>query len=66
MTKKPLKRGVNRGRANGRAKLTNRQVLAIFNSDRRQVDLARKYKVSQSMVNKIQTGRAWAWLTKVR
>jgi HNH endonuclease len=47
---------VRRGR---NAKLTEEQVAEIRGSDLKQVELARRYGVSQSQVSRIKKGRSW-------
>lgn len=54
---------LNRGRRNGHAKLSEAQVLIIYNSSARQVDLAATYGVSKSTIRDIRQRRNWSWLT---
>lgn len=59
------KPGRNRGTKNFRNKLTEKEVLAIFqDKTRTQQKLAEKYGVSQSTVNHIKKGLTWGWLTQ--
>jgi transcriptional regulator with XRE-family HTH domain len=56
--------GHNQGETNFRAKLTKKDVTYIFLcEDLTQLELAAKFKVSQSTINHIKTGRTWQWLT---
>lgn len=54
---------IKRGSANGSSKLTEEQVIAIYTSTDRQVDLARRYGVKQAMISLIKRGQKWGWLT---
>jgi hypothetical protein len=45
------------------AKLTENQVLAIYSSKERGVDLASKHGVTPSMISRIRCGRAWRHAT---
>ena len=61
------KPGRNRGEKNFRNKLTQQQVLAIFNEIKlTQQELADRFHVSQSAINHIRKGRTWSWLTSKR
>lgn len=58
------KPGRNRGTKNFRNKLTEKDVLYIFNDKRHtQQKLAEKFGVSQSTINHIKKGLTWGWLT---
>lgn len=57
------KPGRNRGTKNFRNKLSEREVLTIYKSARKQMVLAVHYGVSQSTIAHIRSGRTWAWLT---
>jgi hypothetical protein len=48
-----------RREGNGRAKLTNLQILEIKKSHLTQRELAKEYKVSQGTISKIQLGQTW-------
>lgn len=55
----------SRGRFNGmNAKLTNEQVLGIFNEPGRHHFIAAKWGVSTTTVSHIKTGRHWGYLTE--
>lgn len=54
-----------RGAANGRAKLTEDQVLAIFRAAGTHAKVAAAYGVSEHTAKDIRLGRSWAWLTGV-
>lgn len=43
--------------------LKEKDVLEIFNSDKKSKDLSREFGVSQRHVNSIKRGRIWSWLT---
>jgi hypothetical protein len=45
------------------AKLSKGNVLEIFNSQERQIDLAKKFDVSKMTINDIKTGRCWSDVT---
>lgn len=51
---------VARGERQGSAKLTEEQAREIKNSDLRQYEVAKKYGVSLSTVNRLRCGRTWA------
>lgn len=46
------------------AKLTSEQALEIYTSTDKQVDLAKRFGVSQTTVSIIKRGDVWGWLTK--
>lgn len=46
------------------AKLTKEQALEIYRSTDKQMDLAKRFGVSQTTVSIIKNGDAWGWLTK--
>jgi len=52
-----------RGTGNGRSKLTEQQVLHIYNSNQTQEDLAAQFGIHQPMVSRIKNGVYWSWLT---
>lgn len=52
-----------RGSDNPASKLTESDVLDIYNSDSKHVELARLYGVSKHMIGYIKSGRKWGWLT---
>lgn len=59
------KPGQNKGEKNFKAKLTQAQVIEIFqDTTHTQEQLASRYNVTQSTINHIKKGRTWAWLTK--
>lgn len=53
----------NKGLGNGRCKLSDDQVIDIFLSKGRQVDIATKYGVGQTMVSAIKTKKNWTHIT---
>ena len=56
---------VKKGTDNIRNKLTEEDVLEIYNDETRtQHQMAKDYGVSQSTINHIRKGRTWTWLTK--
>lgn len=56
---------LKKGTKNIRNRLTEEDVMAIYNSDGvSQTELGRQYGISQSAVNHILKGRTWQWLTK--
>jgi DNA-binding XRE family transcriptional regulator len=56
---------VKRGVKNIRNRLTEEDVMAIYNSEHvSQTTLGKRYGVSQSTINHIIKGRTWQWLTK--
>ena len=57
--------GKNKGVNNVKAKLTEADVIEIYQSEgKTQQALAAQYGVTQSTINHIKTGRTWSWLTK--
>lgn len=50
----------------GYTMLTDQDIMNIFNSEEEQITLAAKYKVSQSRISAIKTGRSYSHLTKVK
>lgn len=52
-----------RGTGNGRAVLSEADVLSIYRSDGRREDVARSHGVSVHTVIDIRCGRTWSWLT---
>lgn len=57
-----LKRKLN-GTLNGRCKLTEKDILEIFNMDANHYDLAAAYNVSRATISHIKDGRIWSSLT---
>ena len=56
---------VRKGTDNIRNRLTEDEVMTIYNDDdNTQHWLAKKYNVSQSSINHLKKGRTWAWLTR--
>lgn len=56
-----------KGRKNGRSKLTERQVIAIYNNKKNtRTELARKYSVDRQAIRKIQIGETWRCVTALR
>lgn len=55
----------NRGTKNFKSRLSEDQVRSIYLARGKisQKKLALKYKVNQSTIAHIQTGRSWGWLT---
>lgn len=54
-----------KGEANGRSKLTERQVLAIYKDKKNtRVELGIKYNVHRQAIRKIQLGETWKYLTQ--
>ncbi|MDR6887827.1 MULTISPECIES: HNH endonuclease [Variovorax] len=52
-----------KGEENGRAVLTEAEVLEIFNSIGSYAAIGKRFNVSKWSVRDIKTGRNWAWLT---
>ena len=52
-----------RGSGNGRSKLSEEQVMEIYNSSKTQEELASQFGIRQSMVSRIKNGIYWSWLT---
>ena len=52
--------GDNRGASNNNSKLTQDEVALIRRDDRRQVDIAQTYGISQAHVSVIKRGLSWA------
>ena len=48
------------GEEHGQSKLTQKEVEQIRESDKRQIDLADEYDVSQSLISQIQRGLWWS------
>lgn len=48
------------GECNPRAKLTEAQVKEILKDNRRQIDIARDYEISQAQVSAIKLHKSWA------
>lgn len=47
-----------------RAKLTESEVLDIYNSELSVLKLVEKYSIDRTVVFKIRNGKSWGWLTK--
>jgi len=58
-----IDRGYARGTRSGQAKLTEEQVLAIFNDRRTFNVIAAHYGISKAAVEAIKYRRTWKWLT---
>lgn len=58
-----MRPGKNKGTDNIKNKLSVDDVIAIFKSERSQIELSNKYRVSQSTISNIKTGKTWGWLT---
>lgn len=56
----------SRGVRNGRAKLSEADVLAIYADTRPKEEIARQYGVHSATVRDIKRARIWAWLTQDR
>jgi hypothetical protein len=52
-----------RGAFNGRARLSNSQVLGVYMAQGTYAEIGRRFGVSTAAVSDIKTGRNWAWLT---
>ena len=52
------------GSSNGRSKLTENQVLAIYFDARPRNTIAKEYGVSTTMITKIKSGQAWKRVTQ--
>lgn len=52
-----------KGQDNKASKLTNEQVKVIFDSRLTQNELSAIYKVDQTTISLIKTGKKWSWLT---
>lgn len=52
------------GERNTQNKLTEQQVIEIYNSSEKQRAIAAKYGIDQSTVSNIKSGKLWGWLTK--
>lgn len=52
-----------RGVSNGQSKLTEEQVLSIFNSELGYRKLSKEYNVSKATIMQIKKGIIWSWLT---
>lgn len=53
----------SRGCKHHQSKLSNQEVLGIFNDTRRIIDIAISYNISQSTICDIKAKRTWGWLT---
>jgi len=53
----------NRGERSARAKLSEQNVLDIFNSNKSKRELSEEYGVSYSSIRDIKNGMNWGWLT---
>lgn len=55
-----------KGKKNGRSKLTERQVLVIYNDKKTsRTALARRYGVDRQVIRKIQIGETWRCVTSI-
>ena len=54
------------GSKNGRAKLTEEQVLEIIRSDESHAALARRYSIDPNVIAKIRRGRIWRHVTGLK
>ena len=66
MLDKILRGRTNKGSSNGRAKLTEDQVLDIVKDDRPYTAIAKEYGVDHTSVRNIKLGKSWAHLTGVK
>lgn len=53
----------SKGESNGREKLTEQQVLDIFNSNEKNTVLAKQYNVSARLIGLIKGGKTWQHVT---
>jgi hypothetical protein len=53
-----------RGEKVGIFRLTEQQIIEIFISKEKNIDLAKKYDTHQSNIHYIKSGKTWGWLTK--
>ena len=51
------------GESNSVAKLTNEQVIEIYNSKEKGTHLAKKYGVSNATISSIKNGKRWPEIT---
>lgn len=63
MLDKVIRGRSGKGSANGRAKLTEDQVLDIYYDERAHTHIARDYGVDSTSVRNIKLGKSWAHLT---
>ena len=56
--------GVKRGSDANRSKLSEEDVIYIYNSDETQRELAKKFNVARSTIHFIKNGDIWGWLTE--
>lgn len=66
-TRDRIERGLQhnpQGEEHGKAKLTNKQVLAIYHDSRLHKDIAADYGISRQQVGKIKNGEQWGHITK--
>lgn len=62
-----LRDGTNaRGMKSGKAKMTDEQVLSIFNDPRPQIEIAAELGIHSAHISRIKNGKRWAWLTGAR
>jgi hypothetical protein len=54
-----------RGEKNGRARLSDRQVMEIFLSKENAESLSKKYGIDNTRIWKIKSGKAWVSITKI-
>ena len=58
------RRALRFGVKNTQNKLNEEQVIEIFKSNQTQRQIAEKFKIDQSTVSNIKTGKIWGWLKK--
>lgn len=59
-----MKKSMQRpGGDNGRAILTEAQVVSIYYDRRKQRDIAKAHGVARSTIGNIKAGYSWGWLT---
>lgn len=56
----------NRGEAQGRSKLTRGDVFCIIEDDRKYIEIAEQYNITENYVYILKSGRSWNWLTNVK
>lgn len=56
----------SKGEMSGGAKLSEKQVLEIFSSNKTQMELAKKYNISQSTISQIKRKVTWRCLGELR
>jgi DNA-binding XRE family transcriptional regulator len=53
-----------RGKGHWNSKLTRSKVIAIYQADGSQTEIAKRFGITRSTVNDIKNGYTWGWLTK--